>query len=142
MTTTVSVVESNDDEDVIDMGGLDVPKPRFEPPRRVETLEDLYHSFPTIGDGVFRLRVERKSPKNFKGSWCAGFLCDLDEQVTLDDFCQRFGGGTYSVGVMGPVKGKHHADGSPPIRLLQTVEITCPGVPLVMNFQEYGAWLP
>lgn len=101
---------ANDETDEDDDDDDDLQGPEFEPPkipadvrpRRAESPEDLYASFPTIGDGRFKVRVERLLPKAFFGQQIAGFLGDFDEPLSADWIRDRFGGGQYSVCVMGP----------------------------------------
>lgn len=97
--------------------------------RDIKTIEDLYAVYPSIGDGVFRIRVERTFPKSYNGINIAGFLCDIDEQISITSFGDRFGGGKYSVSVMGPIRNKVDQNGNPVVRRLASVDITIPGVP-------------
>lgn len=102
--------------------------PRFTPSRNLETFEDLYATFPDIGDGTWRLRVVRLAPKAFGGQQTAGFLGYLDEKITMDDFALRYGGARYDVGVIGPA-GRPDDQGVQPPRQLTSIEITVPGPP-------------
>lgn len=119
------------------------PPPRYAAPpppppfKKIETLEDLYHFFPNIGDGSFYLRVERVQPKSYDGYPAAGFLGDYHERMTLPEFQERFGGGKYTVYVMGPVKSRD--DGvHGPIRALASVDLQIPGLPSRVWPQQFG----
>jgi len=68
----------------------------------VVSLEDLYDSFPEIGKGDWKLRITRFEPKSFRGHSTAGFLCELYDRISLEEFRSRFGGGVYQVLVMKP----------------------------------------
>lgn len=94
------------------------------------TLEDLYAFYPGVGDGTYKLRVIRVQPKHWRGSSVAGFLGDVDEKLSMAEFTDRFGGGTYRVYVLGPMRNKFDDNGAPLIRQLpHNVEVTIPGPP-------------
>lgn len=99
-----------------------------------KTLEDMYSMFP-VGDGDYRLRVERKQPAFHHAPTgtvkIAGFLADIDEPLSLTDFALRFGGGKYDVSVIGPPSGNQRVDaaGNKIVRLLKKVELQVPGAP-------------
>lgn len=94
------------------------------------TLEDLYAFYPNVGDGTYKLRVIRMQPKHWRGSNVAGFLGDVDEKLSLSEFTERYGGGTYRVYVLGPMRNKFDDNGAPLIRQLpHNVEVTIPGPP-------------
>lgn len=98
--------------------------------RTPSTLEDLYAFYPGVGDGTYKLRVIRVQPKHWRGSNVAGFLGDVDEKLSLSEFTDRYGGGTYRVYVLGPQRNKFDDNGAPLIRQLpHNVEVTIPGPP-------------
>lgn len=105
------------------------PKPIVAkvPAKKIDTIEDLYAVYPSIGDGEYRVRVERISPKAYGGQHIAGWITDLDKKITLEEIQTMFGGGHYNIIVLGPANGK--ADS----RSLANLEITIPGPPL-LNF--------
>lgn len=122
------------------MPGMYAP-PGYEPaataekpqsPQAVRTLEDLYATYPQIGDGQHYLRVERLMPKTFMGQSVAGYLDDLHEKPSLDEFRERYGGTRYQLTVFGP-KGTS-ADGQPLVRRLHSLEVTIPGPPALGTY--------
>lgn len=90
------------------------PAPEFAMPRdrkpaastAIASLEDLYAAFPEIGKGDWKLRITRFEPKSFRGHQTAGFLCELYDRISLEEFRNRFGGGVYQVLVMKPTSEK------------------------------------
>lgn len=104
-------------------------QPAYTPPKKVATLEDLYAVFPDIGNGLFRIRVERTQPRNYGGFSIAGFLGDFDHKMPMAEFQAQFGGGRYTVHVMGPVRGREDLS-----RVLENVDIMIPGPPLLGSF--------
>lgn len=71
-------------------------------PATVYALEDLYAQFPEIGKGDWKLRISRIEPKAFRGHQTAGFLCEIWDKISLEEFRARFGGGVYQVLIMRP----------------------------------------
>jgi len=107
----------------------------FPSVREHKTLEDLYASWPNIGNGEFYIRVERKHPASYQGQRVAGFLEDLHHQISMREFSEKFGGHTYEVSVRGP--GKSGGDGSD--RTLKTIRLQVPGPPkLLARADENG----
>lgn len=109
---------------------------RNDPPvpnrRDLKTLEDLYDAYPDIGDGNTYLRVERKHPTRFSGQFIAGFIEDLHQQISMSDFVQRYGGGTYTVSVLGPGRGTTmDGDGRYQTRTLTDITVKAPGMPVI-----------
>lgn len=99
-----------------------------------KTLEDLYALFP-VGDGDYKLRIERKAPTHFHGPSgavrVAGFIMDLDMPISMTEFAARFGGQRYDVSVIGPPSAAQRVDslGNRVVRLLKKVEVSIPGPP-------------
>lgn len=91
-------------------------------------LEDLYSTY-KIGDGLHTLRVFRLHPKMYASQNVAGFICDLHEQITLQQFHERFGGGGYEVQVRGGNPDKVDADHKHEIRTLTKVKFDLTGSP-------------
>jgi hypothetical protein len=92
-------------------------------PREPKILEDLYALYPEIGNGVYHLRVERKLPTNYMGYAVSGWLCDLHEQPTFEEFAGRFGGARYLVSVIGPAKVSSRADASEPPKMTTLAQL-------------------
>lgn len=107
--------------------------PAQHPPRKPETLEDLYFYYPEIGNGEYRLRVERSQPKSYGGATVSGWIIDLDEQISIEEFRARFGGNKYQISVMGPMKdaARLDANGRVPTRVLANIDVTVPGPPVM-----------
>lgn len=105
--------------------------------KKPQNLEDLYSMFPKIGDGMYRIRVERLAPtvhRTLSGGvvHCQGVLGDFDEPIPFDEFQTRFGGQKYRVSVLGPLKpGDPQLDarGNPYLRTLRSVEFAVQGSP-------------
>lgn len=132
------------------MGGGFPAMPEFQPvvertPRREEndfpgarehkTLEDLYATWPDIGNGEYYLRVERKHPASYQGQRVVGFLEDLHHQISMREFSDKYGGHTYEVSVRGPSRSS--GDGSD--RTLKTIKIQVPGPPKTLSSDvEFG----
>lgn len=76
------------------------------PGRSIVTLEDLYGHYAEIGRGEWKLRVSRVEPKAFQGHPIAGFLCEVYEKISMEEFRRRFGGGVYSIIVMRPTQSE------------------------------------
>jgi hypothetical protein len=66
-----------------------------------KTLEDLLARFP-VGDGQHFVRVNRKQPKSWQGYACAGLQRPIKDPVAYEDFVEIYGGGEYSLVVLGP----------------------------------------
>lgn len=105
--------------------------PLVEPPPRerapvddISQLEDLYVRFP-VGNGQYTLRVERVSPKQYAGVHCKGVLCDLDQQITLSEFRDMFGGGEYTVYI------RSNKDGV--VRTPKELRFSIPGAPKITH---------
>jgi hypothetical protein len=99
------------------------------------TLEDLYSEFRDIGGGNRFLRVHRRAPATWNGLRIAGFLADLHEQPSMNDFAARFGGGQYDVSVMGTVTNAIDDGGAQRVRSLRSVRIDVPGRPIAVQPQ-------
>lgn len=112
----------------------DVAPPAQQLSAQPKTLEDLYAMYP-VGDGDYKLRIERKAPTHFHGTSgavrVAGFLCDYDRPLTLAEFATLFGGQRYEVSVLGPpsVAQRVDAAGNRVIRTLKSIEVSIPGPP-------------
>jgi len=98
------------------------------PPRELKTLEDLNAAYPSIGDGETYLRVERKLPVSWHGQPIAGFLENVHEKLSMDDFTARYGGTSYIVDVWRHGDGQKNGDRTPR-RLSPRVEIKVLGAP-------------
>lgn len=106
-------------------------------PKGIHNIEDLYATYPDVGNGEVFLRVERTQPKGHQGVPVAGVLCDIHEQITMDEFAAMFGGHAYLISVLGPpLKGRSDADAGRP-RTLANFELKVPGHP-VMNVFPVG----
>jgi len=99
------------------------------------TLEDLYAEFRDIGGGTRFLRVHRRQPSTWNGLRIAGFLADLHEQLGMNEFAARFGGGQYEVSVMGSVPNTFDESGGQRIRSLRSIRIEVPGRPIAVQPQ-------
>ena len=71
--------------------------------QKPRTLEDLLAVFP-VGDGQYRIRVERKRPKEWGGYPCAGIQKSIRVALTIEQFRRVYGGGEYVLTVYGPPK--------------------------------------
>jgi hypothetical protein len=111
------------------------------PRQRLETLDDLYVEYPQLKTGEYSLRVIRDKPTKWAGRDCAGWIDDLQGDVTMEDFRRLFGGGTYQVSVLGgETGGRPHADGRSARRTLDNIKITIQGVPVLrdMSSRDFG----
>ena len=102
----------------------------FPLPRDLRVIEDIYAAYP-IGNGETFMRIERTSPKVFRGVPVAGTLGDIYDRISMDEFTDRFGGHVYDIHVIGPATGKQNVNGEVPIRTLTTVELKVPGPPVM-----------
>jgi hypothetical protein len=98
------------------------------PPRELKTLEDLNAAYPYIGDGETYLRVERKLPTAWHGQAIAGFLENVHEKLSMEDFTARYGGTSYLVDVWRFGDGQKNGDRTPR-RISPRVEIKVLGAP-------------
>ncbi len=115
-----------------DIGDISSPDDQIRVPsigRSAKTLEDLYESYPRIGDGSHFIRIERKKPEIWDNVRISGFLDDLGEQISMQEFAERYGGGEYLVTVRGPVKNSLDSDGRVKTRSLEAVTLKFPGLP-------------
>ena len=113
--------------------------PVVEPAPQLKTLEDLYASYPKLGDGQYYLRVVRKHPAVYSGLRVAGFLEDVYERLSMGDFASRFGGHTFEVSVRGPGRTTAiDADGRVEMRTLKTIRIEIPGAPVKLGPNTNG----
>jgi hypothetical protein len=108
-----------------------IETPRALPSSKLNSLEDLYRAFPQIGsDGLTFLRVERRAPKTWGGAVVSGILKDMHEQISVNDFKEKFGGHDYIVMVMGPEMARSDDDlTQPKIRELARLRLQFPGPP-------------
>lgn len=122
---------------------LEQPRVHREPAavpssRELKTLEDLYDAY-SVGDGSHSLRIERKHPVRYGGQYIAGYLCDLTEQISMDEFARRFGGQVYNVSVRGPSRSNAlDGDGLIQTRTLTTIQIRVPGIPVLTHEGSNG----
>lgn len=126
--------EDDEDEEAMELNLTPLPKqPPPPPPKKIEQLEDLYNTFPNIGDGEYFIRLERVHPKVYHGIPIAGHIGDFSEKIPMGEFVERFGGGTYMVYAMGP--HRPGADGPP--RVLGHVPVRHQGPP-IFNMPAVG----
>lgn len=120
--------------------GLPSFGPAYELPdrssRHAETLEDLYQHFPKLRTGEWCLRVERNKPSRFRGKPCDGWLEDVWEVMDLPAFKARFGGGTYTVSVLGESSTNMHADGTMAKRTMSRLRLEISGEPKFLGESE------
>lgn len=114
-----------------------------EPPRSREReltefrlLEDIYPVFP-IGSGAYVLVVERDDPKRFCGVPVGGVLGALHEQLTTEQFHQRYGGGEYTVYVRA-FTSKIGQDGQTVQRTRAHCRFRLPGPPRMPTSEQQG----
>lgn len=98
---------------------------------KAKTLDDLYDRYPDIGTEKF-LRIERKEPPKWRGAQIAGWLEDLHQQLTMNEFADRFGGGVYEVHVMGPGRG-YEESGEKRVRTIESMRLKIPGYPKIKH---------
>jgi len=75
----------------------------------VRTLEDLYVLYPKLGEGDWKIHIERTSPRSFRGTATAGFLGECYERLSTAEFAARFGGTGYCVKVLKPTSSGANA---------------------------------
>jgi len=118
-------------------GPEDAEAPKLPtPPRGIRNIEDIYALYP-VGDGQTFLRVQRTQPKVWQGVPVAGFLCDLNAQVSMEEFTQRFGGHCYEIHVIGPAP-RRMPSGDLSRRTLTTFELRVPGPPVFAQPDPYA----
>lgn len=111
--------------------------PLVTPRHRLEALDDLYVEHPQLKTGEYSLRIEREKPTRWGGRDCAGWIEDLHQYVTMDDFRALYGGGTYRVSVLGGDTGARNGpDGRPMRRTLDSIKITIQGVPVLRDMSN------
>ena len=72
-----------------------------EPPR---TLYDLFEMFPLLDGDNWFINVDRVEPRMFGGLRVNGTVRKLTRPVSLDEWQEIYGGGTYKLTVYGPPK--------------------------------------
>ena len=75
----------------------------------VRTLEDLYTLYPKLGEGDWKIYIERTAPRSFRGTATAGFLGECYERLSTAEFAARFGGTSYCVKVLKPTSSGANA---------------------------------
>lgn len=70
-------------------------------------LEELFRILPIAGEAWW-IYVERITPKVFARRLVAGVLRHIEHPITLSEWQERYGGGTYKLIVMGPSKRTGH----------------------------------
>lgn len=85
---TLGDIRPTDNED---LSGWSQPK----------NLSDVYSRY-TIGDGQHFIRVERLEPKVFQQIPCSGYLGEIRERITEEQFNMIYGGRLYMMQVYGP----------------------------------------
>lgn len=112
--------------------GLDEESSPWRGARTPETLFDLFSMFPEL-DGVNQtIRVERKEPKNYTGLKVAGWMRDITRPITLAEWQEIYGGGTYRLYMYGMPKrgGTMNRDGRMNmVRLADPITFVFPGTP-------------
>ena len=106
-------------------------------PKDIRNIEDIYAVYPSVGDGETHLRIERTQPKSHRGVSVAGFIADVYERLSMDEFVDRFGGNAYEIHVIGPAPGRY-PNGQRPIRTLTTVDLKVPGPPVMDGGYAYA----
>ncbi len=100
--------------------------------RTPETLFDLFSMFPEL-DGVNQtIYVERKDPKTYAGRKVAGMMRPITHPITLAEWQEIYGGGTYKLIVYGTPKrgGTMNRDGRMnQVKLSEPITVTFPGIP-------------
>jgi hypothetical protein len=102
---TVETVETVSDDGVSRFpSGKAISRPK----KRLE-LEELYEWVDTVGKdrggwegGDFRARVFRRDPSQWHGYKTGGFLEDFSEPISREQIQERFGGGEFTVSIVGP----------------------------------------
>lgn len=102
-------------------------------PKDLRTIEDIYAVY-KVGDGETFMRVEREQPPKWRGVSTAGFVGDVYERISMDEFSARFGGNQYKIHVIGPAPGRFNGDA--PMRTLTSVTLKVPGPPVVEGSAE------
>lgn len=103
--------------------------------RKPRTLEDLLSMFP-IGDGQYRIRVERKKPKEWGGYPCMGVQKSIRRPLSTEQFRREYGGGEYQLVVYGPPRRGGQYD--PATRKLREKALT-EEIPLTLSWAPpYG----
>lgn len=105
--------------------------PDFLQSAKPETIFDLFSMFPLDGDNWW-IYVERKTPKTHSGTPCAGVLRPVIAPLSLADWQELYGGGTYKLIVYGPNKRGVHmtAAGTYPSKAMtEPITMTFPGIP-------------
>lgn len=113
-------------------------RPQLRRVREPRALEDLYQLFPGLGSGAYCLRVERKQPQTYGGRRIAGWLRpDVYQRITMEEFHQRYGGGTYDVSVRGPAPGGQIESGDQVSMVtLKTIKLEVQGAPRMFGAEE------
>jgi hypothetical protein len=96
-----------------------------------KTLQDIYARWP-IGDGQHYLRVERVQPKVWQQLPVAGYLAEIKEPITEEQFQRFFGGKEYAVTLYGPdPKGRQDPNTGLPVIKAKTdpIKIHVPMLP-------------
>jgi hypothetical protein len=97
-----------------------------------ETIFDLFNMFPEL-DGVNQyIYVERKDPKNYAGRKVAGMMRPITRPITLSEWQEIYGGGTYRLIVYGSPKrgGRMMRDGRMSlVKLTDPITVVFPGIP-------------
>lgn len=105
---------------------------------KIHSLEDLYTAFPCLGDGSgqWKLRVERLQPRMVQGHNILGVIGDTDTKFSIEDMESYYGGGKYTVAVIGPIGRRTNEDGSPRVKELKKITIDIPGPPKLTQFGD------
>ncbi len=97
-----------------------------------ETIFDLFSLFPQLDGDNWWIYVERKSPRTHSGTPCSGVLRPIRRALTLPEWQDLYGGGTYKLIVYGPPKRGLTLDANgkyPSKALTEPITMTFPGVP-------------
>lgn len=65
------------------------------------SLADLFASYP-VGDGQYEIQVVRRAPNSWGGFQCKGIQRPIRQYLTDGDFIELYGGGEYTLTVVGP----------------------------------------
>lgn len=115
-----------------EFGAQTTERVRFDPAlTKPRVLEDLYRH--PIGKGTHYMKVTRIAPEVVAGERVAGWLDDVFEPLTSQQFATRFGGGKYRVDVIGPRAGAVDADGNVTPMTLDTLTFQVTGQPVMPN---------
>lgn len=83
--------------------GITVETPDYAGDGPPTTFDQIFETYAFDGSGDFYATVDRKTPRSYGGTGCAGMQRKIVRHMTREQFAEEYGGGEYMLVVHGPL---------------------------------------